>query len=78
MSELPEPRSFEAASEQITEDDIASLVSCGPDVAVHAAAVRKWIEAGFTHIALVQVGGDHQDNFIKWAERELLPALRDL
>jgi G6PDH family F420-dependent oxidoreductase len=78
MSELPEPRSFEAASEQITEDDIASLVSCGPDVAVHAAAVRKWIEAGFTHIALVQVGGDHQDKFIKWAERELLPALRDV
>lgn len=33
-------------------------------------------EAGFTDIALVQVGGDHQDEFLAVAEKELLPALR--
>jgi hypothetical protein len=32
--------------------------------------------AGFTHIALVQVGGDTQEEFITWAATELLPALR--
>ncbi len=37
-----------------------------------------YVEAGFTHVALVQVGGDAQDQFFGWAERELLPALRDL
>ena len=32
--------------------------------------------AGFTHVALVQVGADTQQQFIKWAATELLPALR--
>lgn len=27
-------------------------------------------------VAIVQIGGDRQDAFIGWAERELLPALR--
>jgi G6PDH family F420-dependent oxidoreductase len=33
---------------------------------------------GFDEIALVQIGSDHQDAFIDWAEKELLPALRSL
>jgi len=33
-------------------------------------------DLGFTHVALVQVGGDTQEQFISWAATELLPALR--
>jgi hypothetical protein len=77
MSELPNPRGFDAASSHITEDDVAELVPCGPDTARHVTAARKFIEAGFTHLALVQVGGDQQDKFMTWAATELLPALRD-
>jgi hypothetical protein len=29
-------------------------------------------------VALVEIGADHQDAFIRWAEQELLPALRSL
>jgi G6PDH family F420-dependent oxidoreductase len=76
MSELPDPRSFDAASRTVGEDAITELVPCGPDVDQHVAAARKFTEAGFTHLALVQVGGDQQDRFISWAEHELLPALR--
>jgi hypothetical protein len=78
MSELPEPRSFDAASAHVTDDDIEALVPCGPDLASHVAAARQWIDAGFTHLALVQVGGDQQEKFLAWAESELLPALREL
>lgn len=78
MAELPDERSFAAASEQVTEDDIAELVPCGPDTEQHLAAARKWIEAGFTHLALVQVGADQQAGFMEWAESELLPELRNL
>ena len=78
MSELPEPRSFDAASAQVTDDDIEELVLCGPDLASHVAAAKKWIDAGFTHLALVQVGHEHQEKFLAWAEDELLPALREL
>jgi len=35
-------------------------------------------DAGFTHVALVQIGGEHQDGFLRWSEKELLPALREL
>jgi G6PDH family F420-dependent oxidoreductase len=78
MSELPSPRGFDAASSHITEDDVAELVPCGPDIARHVTAARKFTEAGFTHLALVQVGGDQQDKFMTWAANELLPALRDV
>jgi len=77
VSELPEPRSFDAASAHVREEDITKLVPCGPDPAVHIRAARKFTEAGFTHLALVQVGGEQQGQFIAWAEDELLPALRD-
>lgn len=78
MAELPDPRSFDAASAQVTQDDIAALVPCGPSTDVHVAAVQKWIDAGFTHIALVQLGGEHQDDFLTWSRQDLLPALRKL
>ena len=78
MSELPEPRSFEAAAESVTQEQITELVPCGPDVEAHVAAAKKWVDAGFTHLALVQVGHASQKTFLNWAERELLPALRKL
>ena len=39
-------------------------------------AFAKFEAAGFTHVALVQVGADTQEAFISWAAEELLPALR--
>ena len=53
-------------------------VSYDPDVDAHVAAVRRFVDAGLTHVALVQVGGDVQDPFLDWSQRELLPALRRL
>jgi hypothetical protein len=40
--------------------------------------VKRFVDAGFTHVALVQIGGEAQPAFFDWAERELLPALRSL
>jgi len=33
-------------------------------------------DAGYTQVALVQIGGEHQAGFVEWAANELLPALR--
>ena len=76
-AELPGPDSFAAASQFVRPDDVADSIPCGPDVEAHVKAVREFVDAGFTHVALVQIGGEHQDQFIEWAERELLPALVD-
>jgi G6PDH family F420-dependent oxidoreductase len=77
-AELPAPQSFAAASEGLTEDDIAEHIPCGPDLAGPVAAVQEFLDAGFTDVAVVQVGGEAQDPFLHWAERELLPALRSI
>lgn len=76
MSELPGPASFDSATTFVTREDVARAIPCGPDVEAHVQAVRAFVDAGFTHVALVQVGGDHQTEFLRWAEKDLLPALR--
>ena len=75
-AELPVPASFDAASKTVRPDDVAAQMPCGPDVGRHVAGIRQFEAAGFTHIALVQVGGDTQEQFITWAASELLPTLR--
>jgi G6PDH family F420-dependent oxidoreductase len=75
-AELPGPSAFKAASQSVRPEDVAEQIACGPDVKRHVDAVQEFVDAGFTHVALVQIGGDHQQPFISWAENELLPALR--
>ncbi|NGO76801.1 LLM class F420-dependent oxidoreductase [Streptomyces sp. YC504] len=77
-AELPGPTAFAGATQYVTPQDMAEKIPCGNDVDEFVEAVRPFAEAGFTEIALVQVGGDHQRPFIDWAEKELLPALRAL
>jgi hypothetical protein len=40
--------------------------------------VRRFLDAGFTHVAVVQMGAERQGEFLRWAETDLLPALRAL
>ncbi|MET1073383.1 MAG: TIGR03557 family F420-dependent LLM class oxidoreductase [Umezawaea sp.] len=76
-AEIPGTAGFAAASQYVTPDDVAKNIPCGPDVEPIAAAVAEFRDAGFTDLALVQVGGDHQDDFLDFAKGELLPALRE-
>jgi G6PDH family F420-dependent oxidoreductase len=77
-ADLPNPESFDAATAFVTPAQVADQLGCGPDVEEHVEKIRPFVDAGFTEIALVQIGGDHQQTFIRWAEDELLPALRSL
>ncbi len=76
-AELPGPTGFAAATQFVTESDVAEHIPCGPDVDRIVAAVAPYWQAGFTDVALVQVGGDHQDDFLDFAKGQLLPALRE-
>jgi hypothetical protein len=49
---------------------------CGPDPQPYLDAIRAYQEAGFNHVALVQVGAERQDAFFDFVKAELLPALR--
>jgi G6PDH family F420-dependent oxidoreductase len=75
-AELPLPASFDVASKTVRKEDVTAQMPCGPEVGRHVAGIREFEAAGFTHIALVQVGADSQEEFISWAATDLLPALR--
>ena len=71
--ELPLPSHFEAAAAMVSPEDLAESVTCGPDPERHAAAIREFADAGYDHVYVHQVGPD-QDGFLRFYERELLPA----
>lgn len=74
-ADLPGNAGFAGASAFVRKEDVANAIPCGADVAAVVAAVQPFLDAGYTHLAFVQVGGEHQQPFIDWARRELLPAL---
>jgi hypothetical protein len=60
----------------VRKEDVTAAIPCGPDVGAHVDAVQSFVAAGFTDVAVVQIGGDTQPAFLDWAEPEWLPALR--
>jgi G6PDH family F420-dependent oxidoreductase len=76
-AELPGPAGFAAATQFVTKDDVAENIPCGDDPGAIIAAAKPFWDAGFTHLALVQIGGDHQDEFFTAARNRILPALRE-
>lgn len=76
-SELPHPDSFASATQFVTPDDVAESIPCGDDPEAFVEAVRPYAEAGFSEIALVQIGGETQPEYLEWSAKALLPALHD-
>jgi hypothetical protein len=40
-------------------------------------AAKEYADPGFTHLALVQIGGDQQAPYIEWSRKTLMPAWRE-
>src|SRR5919107_3033620 len=74
-AELPGPSGFAGATQFVRPEDVAESIPCGPDLDAIVEAVWKFSEAGFTDVALVQIGDESQGQFLGFAEKELLPAL---
>jgi G6PDH family F420-dependent oxidoreductase len=76
QAELPDTEGFAAASKHVSPKTVAQTVSCGPSPERHLEAIDRFVQAGYDHIILLQVGPD-QDSFFDFFERALAPALRD-
>lgn len=76
-AELPGTEAFAAASSHVRPEDVAKSIPCGGDVDEAVKAVRQFTDVGFTDVALLQIGGQDQEPFLRWADDVLLPALRD-
>jgi G6PDH family F420-dependent oxidoreductase len=70
--ELPTPAHFEQATSKSTEEQVAEEVVCGPDPQRHIELIKKYVDAGFDHVYIHQVGPD-QEGFINFYQREILP-----
>lgn len=70
--ELPTPTHFEQAAQMVTEDDVAKAVICGADVQRHLDAIREFVDAGFDHVYIHQIGPD-QAGFMEFYKKNILP-----
>jgi G6PDH family F420-dependent oxidoreductase len=75
-ADLPTTAGFAGASQFVRPEDVSASIPCGPDLDAVVEAVRPYWEAGFTDIALVQVGDEMQQRFLDEAAGPLLEKLR--
>jgi G6PDH family F420-dependent oxidoreductase len=75
-ADLPTPAGFSGATQFVRPEDVAESIPCGPDLDKIVDTVKDFWEAGFTDVALVQIGGDTQDAFLEQAAKPLLDKLR--
>jgi G6PDH family F420-dependent oxidoreductase len=73
--ELPNPSQFTDLVKDVTEEQVAKTITCGPDPRPHLDAIDEFVDAGFDHVYIHQVGPD-QRGFIEFARTELLDAIR--
>ncbi|MBY6410865.1 LLM class F420-dependent oxidoreductase [Rhodococcus sp. BP-252] len=76
-ADLPTTAGFAGATQFVRKEDVAETIPCGPDLDAIVDAVKPYWEAGFTDIALVQVGGETQERFLAEAAGPLLEKLRN-
>jgi G6PDH family F420-dependent oxidoreductase len=77
-ADLPTPAGFDSASQFVRPEDVASSIACGPDLDELAESVRPFLQAGFTDVAVVQVGDENQQRFLAEVAEPLLDRLRAL
>ncbi|OBJ56759.1 LLM class F420-dependent oxidoreductase [Mycobacterium sp. 1423905.2] len=75
-ADLPTPAGFAGATQFVRPEDVAESIPCGPDLDAIVEGVRPFWEAGFTDIALIQIGGQTQQQFLEQAAEPLLEKLR--
>jgi G6PDH family F420-dependent oxidoreductase len=72
--ELPLPRHFEQAAENVSPEDLKEKLPVGPDPERYLEQIRELEQVGFTHVYLHQIGPD-QDGFFRFWRDELQPRL---
>jgi G6PDH family F420-dependent oxidoreductase len=72
---LPTPAHFEQAARMVRQEDVAQAVICGPDPDRHIAGIREFVEAGYDHVYIHQIGPD-QESFFRFYESDVFPRLQ--
>ncbi|WP_374455678.1 LLM class F420-dependent oxidoreductase [Nocardioides sp.] len=75
-ADLPTPAGFAGATTYVRPEDVADSIPCGPDLDKIVDSVSAYWQAGFTDVALVQIGDEGQQRFLDEAAGPLLEKLR--
>jgi G6PDH family F420-dependent oxidoreductase len=65
---------FEQAVAMLSKEQRVEHIACGPDPMVHLESIYKFVNAGYDHVYIHQIGPD-QEGFFRFFEQELLPQL---
>jgi G6PDH family F420-dependent oxidoreductase len=76
-ADLPTTAAFDAASQFVRPEDVAETIPCGNDLDEIVDGIRPYWEAGFTDVAVVEVGDALQEQFLAEAATPLLERLRE-
>jgi G6PDH family F420-dependent oxidoreductase len=70
--ELPLPEHFEQASATVRKEDVAEAIPLGPDPQPYADGIQEYIDAGYDHVYLHQIGPE-QEGFLRFYAEEVAP-----
>jgi coenzyme F420-dependent glucose-6-phosphate dehydrogenase len=73
-ADLPTPAHFEAVAEVMAGDKMTEDIILGPSAEKHIEGIQKYIDAGFDHVYVHQIGPD-QSAFINFYTKRILPEL---
>jgi G6PDH family F420-dependent oxidoreductase len=74
QAELPNPRNFDSAVAKIHREDVLQAVPSGSDPEPYVAGIRRFIDAGFQEVCVVQAGTDHE-GFMEFFMTDVRPRL---
>jgi coenzyme F420-dependent glucose-6-phosphate dehydrogenase len=70
--ELPTPQHFEQAVQIVTEEQVAESIICTNNPQDHLDKIQEYIDAGFDHVYVHQIGPD-QETFFNFYQQHILP-----
>ena len=71
-TELPLPQHFEESAQDVTEEDMMKAMVCGNDPKSFIETVQEYVDAGFDHVYVHQIGPD-QAGFIDFFAKHVMP-----
>ena len=75
MTDLPLPKHFEKVAESMLPDKITADVIMGPDARRHIDAIKKFVDAGYDHVYVHQIG-PRQNEFLRFYAERVLPRFK--
>jgi coenzyme F420-dependent glucose-6-phosphate dehydrogenase len=72
--ETKTPELFEAMVENVRPEDVGESVLCSADPARHLDKIQEFVDAGFDHVYVHQIGPE-QDAFFDFYDKEVIPKL---